>query len=212
MAGENEEKKTTLMIRGDGGIGKTCLVMTYLTGKFPTEYVPTSYSPAESIVKVEGERGEAKVVSINVVDTAGREEYPRLIQLQYPMVDLFILAFALDSPTSFANTSQRWMPDIRHSSQAPVVLVGTKLDVRNRWESLDRRPAHLSNSSPPIRADQGLKLAKQIGALAYFECSAAEMIGVEKIFQESICLLSSSSSSSVPPKPNKSSKSNCTLL
>lgn len=67
---------------------------------------------------------------------------------------VFLLAFSLVNPSSFANAKAKWMPEIRHHCpNTPVLLVGTKVDLREDPNTLDNMR---SKNSRPITDEQGL--------------------------------------------------------
>ncbi|KAL0733188.1 hypothetical protein Bca4012_009398 [Brassica carinata] len=136
---------------GDGGVGKTCLIISYATAKpFPTDYVPTVFDIYSANVMVDGNS-----TNLGVWDTAGNP-------------DVFLLAFSLVSKASFENVAKKWIPELRHYAPGvPIFLVGTKLDLRDDKEFL------LENSGAvPISTSHGVELMKLVGASAYIECSA----------------------------------------
>ncbi len=45
-----------LVVVGDAGVGKTCLLFTYFDGAFPEEYVPTVYEISWKEVEVDGQQ------------------------------------------------------------------------------------------------------------------------------------------------------------
>ena len=45
--------------------------------------------------------------------------------------DVFLVCFAITSPTSFDNVTSKWIPEVtHHCPDTPIILVGTKADMR----------------------------------------------------------------------------------
>ena len=136
-------------------------------------------------------------------DTAGQADYDRLRPLSYPGTDVFLICFSLTSPASYENVRAKWYPEISHHlSQAPVILVGTKLDLRDDENVIDRLK---ENNLQPVTYAKGLQLGKDIKAVKYLECSALTQKGVKAIFEESVRAVL------FPVQPVKK-KSKCVLL
>ncbi|KAJ6529832.1 P-loop containing nucleoside triphosphate hydrolase protein [Mycena capillaripes] len=167
------------VVVGDGAVGKTSLLISYTTNAFPGEYVPTVFENYSANVMVDG-----KTISLGLWDTAGQEDYDRLRPLSYPQTDVFIVCFSLVDPSSYENIRTRWYPEISHHAPSKsVVLVGTKLDLREDQAMIekmrDRRIA-------PIQYQQGVQLQRDIGAVKYLECSALTQHGLKAVFDEAI--------------------------
>ncbi|KAK8612670.1 hypothetical protein V6N13_092781 [Hibiscus sabdariffa] len=61
-----------------------------------------------------------------------QEDYNRLRPLSYRGADVFLLEISLISMASYENIHKNWIPELRHyAPNVPVVLVGTKLDLRD---------------------------------------------------------------------------------
>uniref|UniRef100_A0A6N2KC66 Miro domain-containing protein n=1 Tax=Salix viminalis TaxID=40686 RepID=A0A6N2KC66_SALVM len=70
-----------------------------------------------------------------------QEDYNRLRPLSYRGADVFLLAFSLISKASYENIAKKWISELRHyAPTVPVVLVGTKLDLRNDKQYLMDHP------------------------------------------------------------------------
>ena len=114
------------VVVGDGAVGKTCMLVSYTQDSFPMDYCPTVFSNSVTYTMVDG-----RSVSLGLWDTAGQAEYDRLRPLSYRNTDVFIICYSTTSRTSLKNVRTKWLPEIRgHCPNTPVVLVGTKCDVR----------------------------------------------------------------------------------
>lgn len=168
------------VVVGDGGVGKTCLLISYTTNTFPNDYIPTVFDNYSASVMIDGEP-----VKLGLWDTAGQSEYDRLRPLSYPQTEIFLCCFSVISPDSFANIKSKWIPEIMHHSPKDIliVLIGTKIDLRDDLHVMDELA---ERNTRPITYEQGVKMAKDLGAIQYLECSAATQVGVKEIFDYAI--------------------------
>ncbi len=143
-----------------------------------------------------------KPISLGLWDTAGQEDYDRLRPLSYPQTDVFLICFSIVSPSSFDNVKAKvripypssivhsltltaqWYPEIEHHAPGvPIILVGTKLDLRDDPEVREQlRQRKMS----PISYEQAVQVAKEIRAVKYIECSALTQRNLKSVFDEAI--------------------------
>jgi len=165
-----------LVVVGDGAVGKTSLLISFATDKFPIEYVPTVFENYTAQMKINEES-----ILLHLWDTAGQEEYDRLRPLSYPGADIVILCFSLVQKQSFDAIKIKWFPEVRHYiPNVPHILVGTKLDLREHF---------VQNPSPDhdlVTTEMGTSLSQEINALKYLEVSAKTKQNLETVFHESV--------------------------
>lgn len=75
--------------------------------------------------------------------------YDRLRPLSYPQTDCFFMCFAVNDRASFAEARDKFVPEVRlHCPSAPIILVGTKADLRDTDDALSLVPVA---EGPPHR-------------------------------------------------------------
>ena len=92
-----------------------------------------------------------------------------------------MVCFSVVSKTSYQNIIDKWLPEIRHHMPyAPLLLVGTKTDLREDQKFLE------SNIEGTVSSSEGLDLKNKIKAFGYVECSSKIKSGVKEVFEEAI--------------------------
>ncbi|KAL7719614.1 Rho-related protein racG [Entamoeba marina] len=186
-----------LVIVGDGAVGKTCMLISYTTNAFPNEYIPTVFENYNSSLVVDDVK-----INLGLWDTAGQEDYDRLRPLSYPSTDVFLVCFSVIAPASYDNVEGKWKPEIdSHCPNVPIILVGTKIDIRDDSEQVKR----LSDKGiVPKNEAEGNDLANKIGAVKYIECSALTQHNLKFVFEEAVrAVLAKAKTDADKPKKKK---------
>jgi len=85
----------------------------------------------------------------------------------------------------FSNIVLQWVPEITHHCQrTPFLLVGTQIDLRDDAGTIEKLA---KNKQKPITMEQGEKLAKELKAVKYVECSA--LTQVRKLPSTHLCVI-----------------------
>lgn len=151
-----------LLIIGDSGVGKTCLLLRFADNSFTTSHLTTIGID----LKVRTLSVEGKALKMQAWDTAGQERFRTLTQTYYNGAAAVVLAYDCTDRLSFSGV-QHWSKQIQtHSSPSILkVLVATKCD----------RPCR------EVSTEEGQALANSL-AMPFFETSARDGTNVEAVF------------------------------
>jgi len=117
-----------LVLCGDGGVGKTTLVKRHLTGEFEKKYIPTLGVEVHPLTFTTN----CGPLTFNVWDTAGQEKFGGLRDGYYVQGQCAVIMFDVTSRITYKNVPN-WHRDItRVCENIPIVLVGNKVDVKDR--------------------------------------------------------------------------------
>uniref|UniRef100_A0A1I7ZEQ6 small monomeric GTPase n=1 Tax=Steinernema glaseri TaxID=37863 RepID=A0A1I7ZEQ6_9BILA len=168
-----------LVVVGDGGVGKSALTIQLIQNHFVEEYDPTIEDSYRKQVLVDGE-----TCLLDILDTAGQEEYSAMRDQYMRTGEGFLLVFAVNESKSFENISHyrdqirrvkdsdevllaNYVSESLLNLQVPMVLVGNKCDLAQR--SVDQR-----NVAETARAYN----------IPFFETSAKTRMGVDDAFYQ----------------------------
>eukprot|EP00056_Hartaetosiga_gracilis_P011008 m.164854 g.164854 ORF g.164854 m.164854 type:complete len:181 (-) comp13429_c3_seq2:276-818(-) len=154
-----------IVLTGSGGVGKSCLVLRYLYDRFVEEYDPTIEESYSARVDVDG-----KTVPIELVDTAGQEEFKSFRDATMDFGEAFIVVFAVTDKDTFKEAQALLERVERHfvdQETMPILLVGNKNDL------VDRRK---------VTKEEAEAYCNKRG-ITYIETSAKNNVSVKDVFE-----------------------------
>ena len=221
-AGSSYEKIKCVFL-GDGAVGKTSLIVSYTTNGYPSEYIPTAIDTYDVVVHVSILKNmlqhelcvlfiylflfhcimfylaqvDGEPVTFEMCDTPGQDDFDTLRPLVYPNTDVFLLCFSVVLPSSFHNIREKWIPEIRKSTQKnkkkiksknqkddiPIVLVGTQSDLRNDAQTLVELAQY---KETPVSEADARKLVQSMGFDDYIESSSLTQKNLKEVFDSAI--------------------------
>ena len=153
-----------LIIIGDTGVGKSCLMKRVMDDEFKTEHqVTIGVEFGAYNLTVDG-----KVIKIQIWDTAGQESFKSVTRIFYRGAHCVFLTYDITRDETFVSLSD-WLKEIKqHASEDVLIyLVGNKAELESERE---------------IKMDRAIEYAKANGIHKCFETSAKSGMMVEEVF------------------------------
>eukprot|EP00483_Globobulimina_turgida_P000226 UN00226 len=160
---DTRELKITVL--GGGGVGKSSLVLRLITSTFNDYYDPTIEDSYRKQVII-----DCKPVLLDILDTAGQEEYSAMQDQWIRYSQAFLLVYAINSKHSFDEIDMMRHKILRilEDVDVAIVVAGNKCDLE------DERQVH---------NDELLSYCRMID-VPCFETSAKDKINVEEAFYQ----------------------------
>jgi len=191
------QDKYKIVVVGGGGVGKSAITIQFIQSYFVTDYDPTiedSYTKQCVI--------DDQVARLDILDTAGQEEFSAMREQYMRSGEGFLLVFSLTERASFEEVYKfhKQVLRVKDRDEFPMLIVGNKADLdRNRQVSV---------------ADCE-DMAKQLKT-PFIECSAKNRMNVDPAFHELVRLIRRFQALERPTVPAKRepspSKGKCCLL
>nr|XP_002122173.1 ras-related protein Rab-43-like [Ciona intestinalis] len=161
---ENYDFLFKIILIGDPGVGKTCIVQRFKSGL----WLESQSSTIGVDFCMKSCHVDGKIVKLQIWDTAGQERFRTITQTYYRSANGVLCAFDITSESSFYNLTQ-WMEDVSKYCAGDVLklLIGNKSD---------------KSSERVVDAEEASNAASNWGALDYVETSAKDNSNVDKAF------------------------------
>jgi GTPase KRas protein len=155
----------SIAVMGAGAVGKSALTLRYVQGIFVKDYDPTIEDAYRKSVTING-----STCTLDILDTAGQEDYVALRSTWMRERDAFVLVFSLTDKTSLDALAAFYeqLISMHEEKLPPLLIVGNKSDL------IAKRV---------IQQEEGKKLSASYSNSPYLETSAATGENVEKIFE-----------------------------
>ncbi|KAK4051856.1 RAS1 protein [Microbotryomycetes sp. JL201] len=152
-----------LVVVGGGGVGKSAITIVFIQNHFVDEYDPTIEDSYRKQCVIDEE-----VALLDVLDTAGQEEYSAMREQYMRTGEGFLLVYSITSRNSFEeiSTFHQQILRVKDKDFFPVILVANKCDLEYERQ---------------VSSQEGRDLAKQFGC-PFIETSAKQRLNVDEAF------------------------------
>jgi small GTP-binding protein len=155
-----------IVVVGSGGVGKSSLTLQFMYNDFVVEYEPTKADSYRKDLSIDGDH-----ISLDIMDTAGQEEYVNVRDNYLRAGDGFLCVFSLTERDSFRATRDLREQILRVKSNQPdipMILIGNKTDLTAQRQ---------------VSEEEALALALDWNC-KYMETSAKTRLNVENAFYD----------------------------
>uniref|UniRef100_A0A8C3EUA6 small monomeric GTPase n=1 Tax=Corvus moneduloides TaxID=1196302 RepID=A0A8C3EUA6_CORMO len=151
-----------LLLIGDSGVGKTCLLFRFSEDAFNTTFISTIGID----FKIRTIELDGKKIKLQIWDTAGQERFRTITTAYYRGAMGIMLVYDITNEKSFDNI-KNWIRNIEEHASSDVerMILGNKCDM---------------NEKRQVSKEKGEKLAIDYG-IKFLETSAKSSINVEEV-------------------------------
>ncbi|KAL6527128.1 Ras-related protein rabf1 [Orobanche gracilis] len=163
---DTKNLRVKLVLLGDSGVGKSCIVLRFVRGQFdPTSKVTVGASFLSQTVALQ----DSNTVKFEIWDTAGQERYAALAPLYYRGAAVAVVVYDITSPESFSK-AQYWVKELQKHGSPDIVmaLVGNKADLHEKRE---------------VPVQDAIDYAEKNG-MFFIETSAKTADNINQLFEE----------------------------
>jgi small GTP-binding protein len=164
---EDLTSEIKIIILGSVGVGKTCLITRYKTGKF-LQHIPSTFG--SNFVKIDKIINNKKYV-LNIWDTAGQEKYNSLTQTFTKNAKIVILVYSIIDKKSFLDLDN-WLKLVKEENGDKGYVLGV---AANKWD------LYLQSE---VSDKKGKEYAKKINAIWKSTSAKEESKGIEELISE----------------------------
>ncbi|MGH0187877.1 UNVERIFIED_CONTAM: hypothetical protein FKN15_026795 [Acipenser sinensis] len=160
-SGQSREYK--LVMLGEGGVGKSAIIMQFISHRFPEDHDPTIEDAYKTQIRIDNEPA-----NLDILDTAGQAEFTAMRDQYMRAGEGFIISYSITDRRSFheAREFKQLIHRVRRTADTPAVLVGNKSDLQ-----------HLRQ----VSREEGQGLAREFQC-PFFETSAAFRLFIDDVF------------------------------
>ena len=116
---KEEMKQIKVILLGEAGVGKTCIICRYVNGEYHEDTLSTvSVSFEEKTVKLKDENETE--IKMEIWDTYGQEKYRNIVNIFYKKAKAVLLVYDLTSAESFEKMKEFWYYDAKEKADKDI--------------------------------------------------------------------------------------------
>lgn len=180
MAGKQFDKSMKLLMVGDSGVGKSCLLVRFVDNQFNAQFITTIGIDFKiKTINLNGTK-----IKLQIWDTAGQERFRTITTAYYRGAMGIAVVYDVTGRSSFEHL-QTWYDAVKQhaNDDAKIFFVGNKCDE--------------DENNRQVTTQEGEDFASQLG-VQFIEASAKTGTNVEELFIQ----MATAINESMPDEPS----------
>jgi len=162
----SKKEAPVLVVLGDGGVGKTSIVLRFIRDQFSQTYEPTLEDNYKTKVLLDN----GSTLDIDIADTAGQDDYISLRDRYMDIADAFLVVYSITDNRSLttAESLLQQISTLRENKPFKFLLAGNKCDLA---------------ANRKVTQEDGKSLADKYHG-RFLETSAFKRLNIDEAFKD----------------------------
>ena len=121
MGDKQKIQRYKIVLLGEAGVGKTCIISNYSINEFDEDTASTT-SPVFTSKEIKFEEYDNKVIKLDIWDTVGQEKFRAMARIFYKDAIAAILVYDITKKVTFNEIKNYWYKELQDNAAKDISI------------------------------------------------------------------------------------------